>query len=300
MLAIRQYTFGGPEVLEVAEVDRPRPGPGEVLVRVAATSVNAADWKVRAGLVGKLGDPPLTLGLDVSGVVDELGPGVDRFAVGDPVYGMVFGGANAEYVVAQAHTLAPKPRNVDLVQAAALPTAALTAWQALAALGAGQRVLVHAAAGGVGHLAVQIAKHRGAFVIGTARAVNHGYLRGLGADEVIDYTAVDFGSVARDVDIVLDLVGGEYGSRSLPVLGPHGRLIDTQGSDAEADPRYERFYVEPAGVSLREITTMVERGHLQATIDRVLPLSEAAQAHRLSEAGRVRGKIVLVAWNPPA
>ncbi|MGY1865808.1 MULTISPECIES: NADP-dependent oxidoreductase [Nocardia] len=300
MLAIRQYTFGGPEVLEVAEVDRPRPGPGEVLVRVAATSVNAADWKVRAGLVGKLGDPPLTLGLDVSGVVDELGPGVDRFAVGDPVYGMVFGGANAEYVVAQAHTLAPKPRNVDLVQAAALPTAALTAWQALAALGTGQRVLVHAAAGGVGHLAVQIAKHRGAFVIGTARAVNHGYLRGLGADEVIDYTAVDFGSVTRDVDLVLDLVGGEYGSRSLLVLGPHGRLIDTQGSDAEADPRYERFYVEPAGVSLREITTMVERGHLQATIDRVLPLSEAAQAHQLSEAGRVRGKIVLVAWNPPA
>ncbi|MGY2005371.1 NADP-dependent oxidoreductase [Nocardia gipuzkoensis] len=300
MLAIRQYTFGGPEVLEVAEVDRPRPGPGEVLVRVAATSVNAADWKVRAGLVGKLGDPPLTLGLDVSGVVDELGTGVDRFAVGDPVYGMVFGGANAEYVVAQAHTLAPKPRNVDLVQAAALPTAALTAWQALAALGTGQRVLVHAAAGGVGHLAVQIAKHRGGFVIGTARAVNHGYLRGLGADEVIDYTAVDFGSVARDVDLVLDLVGGEYGSRSLQVLGPHGRLIDTQGSNAEADPRYERFYVEPAGVSLREITTMVERGHLQATIDRVLPLSEAAQAHRLSEAGRVRGKIVLVAWNPPA
>ncbi|MBF6226480.1 NADP-dependent oxidoreductase [Nocardia abscessus] len=299
MLAIRQYMFGGPEVLEVAEVDRPRPGPGEVLVRVAATSVNAADWKVRAGLIGELGDPPLTLGLDVSGVVDELGPGVDRFAVGDPVYGMVFGGANAEYVVAQAHTLAPKPSNIDLVQAAALPTAALTAWQALAALGAGQRVLVHAAAGGVGHLAVQIAKHRGAFVIGTARAVNHGYLRGLGADEVIDYTAVDFGSFTRDVDIVLDLVGGEYGSRSLPMLRPHGRLIDTQGSDAEADPRYERFYVEPSGVSLREITTMVERGYLQATIDRVFPLSEAAQAHRLSEAGQVRGKIVLVAWNPP-
>ncbi|WP_280475197.1 NADP-dependent oxidoreductase [Nocardia asiatica] len=299
MLAIRQYTFGGPEVLEPAEVDRPRPGPGEVLVRVAATSVNPADWKVRAGLIGMAVDPPLTLGFDVSGVVDELGPGVDRFAVGDPVYGMVFGGANAEYVVAQAHTLASKPANIDLVQAAALPTAASTAWQALAALGAGQRVLVHAAAGGVGHLAVQMAKHRGAFVIGTARAANHEYLRGLGADEVIDYTAVGFESAARDVDIVLDLVGGEYGSRSLRVLRANGRLIDTQGSDAEADPRYERFYVEPAGASLREITTMVERGFLQVTIDRVLPLSEAAQAHRLSEAGRVRGKIVLVAWNPP-
>ncbi|WP_159837446.1 NADP-dependent oxidoreductase [Nocardia sp. CY41] len=300
MLAITQYAFGGPEVLQVVEVDRPRPGPGEVLVRVAATSVNAADWKVRAGLLGQLGDPPLTLGLDVSGVVAELGPGADRFAVGDPVYGMVFGGANAEYVVAPAQTLAPKPRNVDLVHAAALPTAALTAWQALAALGAGQRVLVHAAAGGVGHLAVQIARHRGAYVIGTARAVNHEYLRELGADEVIDYTATDFAAAVRDVDIVLDLVGGAYGSRSLAVLRPDGRLIDTQGSDAEADPRYERFYVEPSGASLREITTMVERGRLRVTIDRILPLPEAAKAHELSEAGRVRGKIVLVAWAPPA
>ncbi|MFI9408952.1 NADP-dependent oxidoreductase [Nocardia gamkensis] len=300
MLAITQYAFGGPEVLEVVEVDRPRPGPGEVLVRVAATSVNAADWKVRAGLIGKLGDPPLTLGLDVAGVVEELGAGVDRFAIGAPVYGMVFGGANAEYVVAQAHTLAAAPRNIDLVHAAALPTAALTAWQALAALGAGERVLVHAAAGGVGHLAVQIARHRGAHVIGTARAVNHEYLRGLGADEVIDYTAVDFGAAVRDVDFVLDLVGGAYGSRSLEVLRPGGRLIDTQGSDAEADPRYERFYVEPSAVSLREITTMVERGHLRATIDQVLPLSDAAKAHELGESGRVRGKIVLVAWNPPA
>lgn len=269
-------------------------------MRVAATSVNAADWKARAGLIGGLGDPPLTLGLDVSGVVDELGPGVDRFAVGDPVYGMVFGGGNAEYVVAQAATLALKPRTIDFVHAAALPTAALTAWQALAALGAGQRVLVHAAAGGVGHLAVQIAKHRGAFVVGTTRAANHAYLRGLGADEVIDYTAVDFAAAVRDVDIVLDLVGGEYGSRSAAVLRPEGRLIDTQGSDAEADPRYERFYVEPSGVSLREIATMVDRGHLRATIDQVLPLAEIAEAHRISESGRVRGKIVLVAWNPPA
>ncbi|MGK8522866.1 NADP-dependent oxidoreductase [Nocardia asteroides] len=300
MLAITQYAFGGPEVLEVVEVDRPRPGPGEVLVRVAATSVNAADWKVRAGLIGQLGDPPMTLGLDVSGVVDELGPGVSRFAVGDHVYGMVFGGANAEYVVAAENTLASKPRNIDWIHAAALPTAALTAWQALAALGTGQRVLVHAAAGGVGHLAVQTAKHRGAYVIGTARAVNHDYLRDIGADEVIDYTAVDFGSVVRDVDIVLDLVGGEYGSRSIPVLRADGRLIDAQGSDAEADPRYERFHVEPSGVSLREIATMVERGYLRPTIDQVLPLAEAAKAHRLSEAGRVRGKIVLVAWNPPA
>ncbi|MEU4340916.1 NADP-dependent oxidoreductase [Nocardia sp. NPDC023852] len=300
MLAITQKVFGGPEVLDIEEVDRPRPGAGEVLIRVAATSVNPADWKVRAGLLDRIGEPLLTLGFDVSGIIEELGPGVDRFGVGDAVYGMVFGGANAEYVVVQVHTLAPKPHHIDHVHAAALPTAALTAWQALAAIGVEQRILVHAAAGGVGHLAVQMAKHRGAYVIGTARAVNHEYLRGLGADELIDYTATDFGTAVRDLDIVLDLVGGEYGSRSARVLRADGRLIDTQGSDAEDDPRYERFYVEPSGVSLREIATMVEHGYLGVTIDQVLPLAEIAKAHQISESGRVRGKIVLVPWNPPA
>ncbi|MEV6558920.1 NADP-dependent oxidoreductase [Nocardia sp. NPDC051756] len=306
MLAIIQRTFGGPDVLETVEVARPQPGPGEVLVRVAATSVNAADWKVRAGQVPVLGNPPLTLGLDVSGIVEELGAGADRFQVGDAVYGMVMGGANAEYLVAQAHTLAPKPASLDHLHAAALPVAASTAWQALAAVGAGQRILVHAAAGGVGHLAVQIAKHRGAHVIGTARAANHEYLRELGIDEVIDYTAVDFADTVGDIDVVLDLVGGKYGARSLRVLRPNGRYLDMQGPDAETDPqletdpRYERFYVEPAGVSLREIATMVDRGHLRVTVDQVLPLADVAKAHQLSESGRVRGKIVLAAWNSPA
>ncbi|MEU7764794.1 NADP-dependent oxidoreductase [Nocardia sp. NPDC049190] len=299
MLAITQTRFGGPEVLDIVEVDKPRPGVGEILVRVAATSVNPADWKVRAGLVDGLGTPPLTLGFDVSGIVEELGPGVDRFGVGDAVYGMVLGGAYAEYVVAQPHTLAPKPRTIDHAHAAALPSAALTAWQALAAIGAGQRILVHAAAGGVGHLAVQIANHRGAYVIGTARSANHDYLRELGVAELIDYTTADFGTLVRDVDIVLDLIGGAYGSRSAATLRPDGRLIDTQGSDAGADPRYERFYAEPSGVSLREIATMVERGSLRVTIDQVLPLAEVATAHQLSESGRVRGKIVLAPWNPP-
>ncbi|MFI6166779.1 NADP-dependent oxidoreductase [Nocardia sp. NPDC051052] len=306
MLAIIQRAYGGPDVLETVEVARPQPGPGEVLVRVAATSVNAADWKLRVGQVGALGSLPLTLGLDVSGIVEELGSGVERFQVGDAVYGMVFGGANAEYLVAQAYTLALKPASLDHIHAAALPVAASTAWQALAALGAGQRILVHAAAGGVGHLAVQIAKHRGAYVIGTARTTNHEYLRELGIDEVIDYTAVDFADTVGDIDVVLDLVGGDYGSRSLRVLRPNGRYLDMQGPDAEpdprveTDPRYERCYVEPSGVSLREITTMVDRGHLRVTIDQVLPLADLAKAHQLSESGRVRGKIVLTAWNSPA
>ncbi|MFC9437558.1 NADP-dependent oxidoreductase [Nocardia sp. NPDC057030] len=305
MLAIIQRAFGGPDVLQQTEVDQPRPGPGEVLVRVVATSVNAADRKVRAGQLPVLGSPPLTLGLDVSGIVEELGPGAGRFQRGDAVHGMVMGGANAEYLVAQEHTLALKPARLDHVHAAALPVAASTAWQALAAVGAGQRVLVHAAAGGVGHLAVQIAKHRGAHVIGTARAGNHEYLRELGIDEVIDYTAVDFADAVGDIDVVLDLVGGEYGARSLRVLRPNGRYLDMQGPDSATDPgdatdpRYERFYVEPSGVSLREIATMVDHGHLRVTVDQVLPLADVAKAHQLGESGRVRGKIVLTAWNSP-
>ncbi|WP_328401384.1 NADP-dependent oxidoreductase [Nocardia sp. NBC_00403] len=301
MLAITQKTYGGPEVLETVEVDRPRPGAGEVLVRVAATAVNAADWKVRSGLIRELGDPPFTLGFDVSGVVEELGPGTTRFQLGAEVHGMVLGrfGAYAEYVVVQEVALAAKPATLDHVRAAALPTAALTAWQALADLRPGQRVLVHAAAGGVGHLAVQIAKSRGAHVVGTARGSNHEFLSDIGADELIDYTTTDFATAVQNIDVVLDLVGGEYGSRSLPVLAPGGRLIDAQGDDAEADPRYRRHYVVPSGTGLEEITAAVERGELRVEIDQVMSLSEVAKAHQLSESGRVRGKIVLIPWNPP-
>ncbi|WP_330254742.1 NADP-dependent oxidoreductase [Nocardia sp. NBC_00565] len=302
MLAITQQTFGGPEVLEIVEVDRPSAGPGEVVVRVAATGMNAADWKLRSGLVRKLGDPPFTLGFDVSGIVDEVGAGVERFQLGDEVYGMVLSrsGGYAEYVVAQADILAPKPAIIDHIHAAALPTAVLTAWQGLAGVVAGQRVLVHAAAGGVGHFAVQLAKDRGAYVIGTARAAKHEFLRELGADEVIDYTTTDFADAVRDIDLVFDLVGGAYGSRSLPVLRAGGRLIDAQGNDAEDDPRYERLYVSPSGNDLRDIADLLEHGRLRVEIDQVLPMAEVVKAHQLSESGRVRGKIVLVPWNSPA
>ncbi|MFI6365481.1 NADP-dependent oxidoreductase [Nocardia sp. NPDC050630] len=301
MLAITQQRFGGPEVLEIVEVDRPSAGPGEVLVRVAATGMNAADWKLRSGLVRKLGDPPFTLGFDVSGIVDAVGAGVERFRVGDEVYGMVLSrsGGYAEYVVAQEEFLAPKPAILDHIHAAAVPTAVLTAWQGLTEVVAGQRVLVHAAAGGVGHFAVQIAKDRGAYVIGTARAANHEFLRGIGADELIDYTTSDFAGIVRDVDVVFDLVGGDYGSRSLPVLAADGRLIDAQGNDADSDPRYERLYVDPSGRDLRELTALFETGRLHVEVDQVLPMAEVVKAHHLSESGRVRGKIVLVPWNSP-
>ncbi|GAB4589870.1 NADP-dependent oxidoreductase [Nocardia sp. IFM 10818] len=298
MKAISQRTLGGPDVLETVEVDIPRPGPGEVLVRIAATSVNAADRKLRSGAIDKLGPPPFTLGLDVSGVVAAVGRQVTRFRPGDAVFGMVVSsaGAYAEYTVTPADFLAAKPAGIDHVHAAALPSAALTAWQALAGVRPGQRVLVHAAAGGVGHLAVQIAKARGAFVVGTARAANHEFLRGLGIDELIDYSTTDFTGVLTGMDVVLDLVGGDYTARSLTVLHPGGRLIDAQGERPLADPRYHRHYVEPSSRDLRELTDAVERGRLRVEVQRVMPLAEAAEAHKLSEAGRVRGKIVLVPW----
>jgi NADPH:quinone reductase-like Zn-dependent oxidoreductase len=287
MRAINQQVFGGPEVLQVVDVDPPEPGPGEVLVRVRAAGVNPADWKVRAGLVDRLGSPPFRLGYDVSGEVD-----------GREVYALWLTrwGAYAEYVAVPEEALAPKPPSLDHVHAAALPTAALSAWQALvnvAEVQPGQRVLIHAAAGGVGHLAVQIAKAVGAHVIGTARAANHGFLRELGADELIDYTTTDFTAALRDVDVVYDLVGSDYGSRSLAVLAPTGMLLDAVGDDAEGDPRYRRFYVNPSGADLARITELVETGKLRVHVEQVLPLEDAAKAHKLSETGRVRGKIVL-------
>jgi NADPH:quinone reductase-like Zn-dependent oxidoreductase len=164
----------------------------------------------------------------------------------------------------------------------------LTGWQGLTEVVAGQRVLVHAAAGGVGHFAVQIAKHRGASAIGTARATNHEFLRERGVDEVIGYTTTDFADAVRDIDVVFDLVGGQYGSRSLPVLTDGGRLIDAQGIDAEDDPRYERLYATPFGSDLRELAAFFEDGRLRVEIDQVLPMADVVKAHQPSESGRVR------------
>ncbi len=298
MRAITQNRFGGPDVLEVVEVPRPTPGPGEVLIRVAATSVNPADWKLRSGEVTPLGDPPFTLGFDVSGTVVEAAADVTELRAGDQVFGLFLTrfGAYAQYVAVPANLLAIRPPELDDVRAAALPTAGLTAWQALADLRAGQRILIHAAAGGVGHLAVQIAKARGAYVIGTARTDNHEFLQSLGADELIDYTVVDFAEAAGEVDVVLDLIGGDYGQRSLRTLRADGRHIDTQGSDAEGDPRYVRFYVTPSGTDADELGTLAAQGKLRVDIARVMSLADIAEAHKLSESGHVRGKIVLTPW----
>jgi NADPH:quinone reductase-like Zn-dependent oxidoreductase len=309
MRAISQQVFGGPEVLEVIETDRPVPGPGEVLVHVHAAGVNPAEWKRRAGLLRRFGEPPFTLGLDLAGIVAATGDQTRRFRKGDAVHGAVLppGGAYAQYVAVPENSLARVPSGLDLVHAAALPTAGLTAWQSLvrvAGVRAGQRVLVHAAAGGVGHLAVQIAKAHGAYVIGTAREDKHGFVKELGADELIDYTTTDFAAVAQDIDIVLDPISGDYGLRSLDTLAPDGVLLDVRGTGPdrtairerarERSLRYVEFGFTPAGADLNEISALVERGVLRAAVEQVLPLEEAAKAHELSEAGRVKGKIVLI------
>jgi NADPH:quinone reductase-like Zn-dependent oxidoreductase len=308
MRAISQDVVGGPEVLKVVEVERPAPRPNEVLVRVRAAGVNPTDWKHRAS-GGFLGEPPFVLGWDVSGVVEEAGIGVDLFQPGDEVFAMLpypFGhGSHAEYVTAPARAFAHKPAGIDHVQAGALPLVSLTSWQALverADVRPGQRVLIHAAAGGVGHVAVQIAKERGAYVIGTASAGKHDFLREIGVDEPVDYRETDFAEVVKDVDVVLDTIGGDTAVRSLRVLRPGGLVVSILpvGSKEfyeEAQRlgvRAVRMLVDADHTGMKAIAELVEAGRLRATIAGTLPLADAAEAHALGDTGRTTGKLVLV------
>ena len=307
MRAVQQQSLGEPDVLAVVDLPKPTPRTNEVLVRVEAASVNPTDWKHR-GNGGFLGEPPFVLGWDLSGVVEEVGTGVARFAPGDEVFGMLsypFGhGAHAEYVAAPAAWFAPKPPSLDHVQAAALPLVSLTAWQALvenADIQPGQRVLIHAAAGGVGHVAVQIAKARGAHVIGTASSAKHDFLREIGVDEPIDYREVDIAEAVSDVDAVLDTIGGTTSLASLRTLKPGGVVVSILpvGSDdfyREAEQlgvRAIRMLVDSSRHDLVSITELVEKGELRATIADVFPLEQAAEAHRRGETGRTTGKMVL-------
>ncbi|WAZ25830.1 NADP-dependent oxidoreductase [Streptomyces cinnabarinus] len=308
MRAISQDVLGGPEVLKVVELERPAPRPNEILVRVRAAGVNPTDWKHRT-LGGFLGQPPFVLGWDVSGVVEAVGIGVARFRPGDEVFGMLpypFGhGSHAEYVTGPARAFALKPAVIDHTQAGALPLVSLTAWQALvetADLQPGQRVLIHAAAGGVGHVAVQIAKARGAHVIGTASEGKHDVLRKLGADELIDYRSTDFAGAVRDVDVVLDTIGDDYSLRSLRVLRRGGLLVSILpvGSaelyeEAERlGVRAVRMLVDASHSGMKAIAGLVDKGALRATIAGTFPLAEAAEAHRIGDLGRTTGKLVLL------
>ncbi|MER6568289.1 NADP-dependent oxidoreductase [Streptomyces sp. NPDC001093] len=317
MRAVVQDGFGGPEVLRVQQVPRPVPLPTEVLVRVHAAGINPVDWKTRGGtgMAGVLGEPPFTLGWDVSGVVEEVGFGVTTLKAGDEVYGMPWfpraANAYAEYVTAPARQFARKPATLDHVHAAAVPLAALTAWQAVvdtAHVRAGRRVLVTAAAGGVGHFAVQFARHLGAHVIATASAARHPWLKELGADETLDYTTTRFEDAADDVDVVIDLVGDAHDStstRSLKVLRPGGLLVAipagvspelAQAAEA-AGVRVTPFLVEPDGAALTTIADLIDAGHVAVEVEETFPLEQAGAAHARGEAGRTRGKLVLTVAN---
>ncbi|GEK03268.1 NADP-dependent oxidoreductase [Streptomyces sp. 1-11] len=308
MRAIGQDVLGGPEVLREVRLERPAPRPNEVLVRVRAAGVNPTDWKHRA-TGGFLGEPPFVLGWDVSGEVAETGIGVAAFRPGDEVFGMLpypFGhGSHAEYVTVPARALTHKPASIDHVQAGALPLVSLTAWQALtehADVRPGQRVLVHAAAGGVGHVAVQIAKARGAYVIGTASAGKHGFLREIGVDEAVDYRSTDFAEAVRDIDVVLDTLGGDTSVRSLRVLRPGGVVVSILpvGSPEfyeEAERlgvRAVRMLVDADRSGMNAVAELVESGRLRATVAGTFPLAEAAKAHELGDTGRTTGKLVLL------
>jgi NADPH:quinone reductase-like Zn-dependent oxidoreductase len=307
MRAIRQEVLGGPEVLHEVEMDKPEAGISQVLVRVQAAGVNPTDWAHRAHPIF-LGPPPIVLGWDVSGTVEATGFGVTLFQPGDEVFGMLpypFGhGSHAEYVAAPARAFARKPDAIGHVQAGALPLAALTAWQALhdtAGLQAGQRVLIHAAAGGVGHLAVQVAKARGAYVVGTASAGHHAMLRDLGADELIDYTTTDFTQAATDIDVVLDSISGEYSARSLATLRPGGLLVSLRpyapqipAQAASLGVRATMMLVEHDHAGMTAIADLAASGRLRPVIADTFPLADAAKAHALGEASHVGGKLVLV------
>jgi len=302
MNAVRVHAFGGPDVLKMEQTPRPEPGPGEVLIRVHAAGVNPVDWKTREGHTGHR--LPLTPGWDVAGVIESTGGGVKGLNPGDQVYGyfdLTRDGAYADYVAVPAAEVALKPRTLDYTQAAAIPLSALTAWQALfdaGGLRAGQKILVHGAAGGVGSFAVQLAKWKGAYVIGTASLGNLKFVRDLGANEVIDYTRTRFEDIVHDADMVLDTLGGDTQKRSWRVLKKGGILVSLPSRPSEKEAaahgvRQAYFNVRPNTAQLTEITALVDCGKLRPVVESVLPLADARLAQEISQAGHTRGKIVL-------
>ncbi|MGE5311228.1 MAG: NADP-dependent oxidoreductase [Nitrospirota bacterium] len=313
MKAIAIREFGGRDKLERMDLPVPEVGAGEVLVRVKGAGVNPVDWKIREGRLKDLFPHrfPLIPGWDAAGIVEKIGPGVTRFRVGDEIFAycrkpVVQGGAYAEYIALTEEHMAVKPRNTTFTEAAGIPLAALTAYQALvdaAGVRSGERVLIHAAAGGVGGFGVQIAKDRGALVWGTAGSRNEDYVRSLGAERVIDYSRDDFRKVVRSaypdgVDVVFDCVGGDVLKESVEIVRKGGRLISIVDSLDERslgrpDIRFEFVFVAPNSTELSELGQMVEQGRLRVHLEEVLPLEAAAKAHELSESRHTRGKIVL-------
>jgi NADPH:quinone reductase-like Zn-dependent oxidoreductase len=304
MKAVRIHRFGEADVVQVEDVEQPVAGEGEILVRVRAASVNPVDYKIRRGQYPPVKEEmlPITQGRDFAGTVEALGDGVDGFRPGMAVYGMLppERGAFAEFVAAKAAGTAPAPQGQDYAQAAAVPLAALTAWQGLfehGGLEAGQRVLIHGGAGGVGHFAVQFARSVGATVLTTVSGQDADFVRELGADRAIDYKSERFEEIARDIDLVYDLIAGETQQRSWSVLKDGGRLVSTlsEPSQEEAARRHVRalrYTARPDGAQLAEIARLIEQRKVRPVVDMTFPMTEAARAQEHLEQQHVRGKIV--------
>jgi NADPH:quinone reductase-like Zn-dependent oxidoreductase len=297
MQAIVVRETGDPSVLRMEELERPEPSDGEVLIRVFAASVNPVDWKYRRGFAPK--PLPAVLGNDVSGVVEVSR--AEGFAEGDEVFGLAASGGYAQFATSPAGILAQKPAGVSHEQAAGIPVAGLTAWQALfdrAGLERGQTALVAGAAGGVGHVAVQFAKRAGARVIGTGSSRNREFVLGLGADEYVDYTEQDVAEAVSGVDVAFDTVGGETTQSLLPAVRDGGILVTIAGPPPEQEAsqrgvRAELLIMSPNSEQLRRIAELVAAGEVHLEIAQALPLAEVSRAHELSESGHTRGKIIL-------
>ena len=306
MQAIQIQEFGDPQVLQVKEISIPAPGPGELLVRGHAAAVNPVDTSIRAGRAGGLSGAslPYVPGFDVSGTVTAIGSDVVNFKVDDEVFAMVDlrrGGAYAEYAIVLENEAALKPTRVNHAEAAAIPLVALTAWQALfevAKLQKGQTILIHAGAGGVGSIAVQLAKWRGAHIVATASDYNHNFLRELGVDVPVDYRTQNFEDFASDVDVVLDPIGGDTQVRSLQILKEGGILVSivgltSEGRNPSRNVRATSILVRPNSVQLSEIGELIQNGIINPIVSYRFPLEQAPLAHEQSQTRRTRGKIVI-------
>lgn len=302
MKAIRIHEFGGPEVMKYDEIPKPEPGPGEIRIRIIASGVNPIDWKLRKGLLGNF-LLPMVIGLDIAGIVDATHQEEKLFQVGEEVFAKIpIGkGGYTEYTVVNSAQVARKPKSIGFVESAAIPTAGLAAWQSLfdiAGLEKGQSILIHGAAGGVGTFAVQFARWKGAYVIGTASGGNVQFLKSIGADEVIDYKNQQFESLVSNIDVVLDTVGGDTFERSWKVLKPGGFLVTTVASIPEGVPekydvRAKTLITQPDGEELAQIASIIDEKQIKPIVTTVLPLKEAQKAHEMSESRHIRGKIVL-------
>ncbi len=305
MRAVRIHNYGGQEQMVLESIAVPKPAAGEVLIKVHAAGVNPVDWKIREGYLAEVipHTLPLTLGWDFAGEVAAVGKSVEKWRVGDAVYAhsdLSKNGAYAEYIIVSADEIAPKPKTLNWKKSAAVPLVTLTAWQALNDIGQmkqGDRVLIHAGAGGVGIAAIQLAKQAGATVYTTASSRNIEFLKSLGADEVVDYTRQDFSKLA-DLDIVFDTMGGEVLEKTWATLKKGGCLISiaeipNQELAAKHEVNANFCFVQASSGKLSEISNLIDSGYVTVEVDSVFRLDDIAKAHAKSESGHTRGKIVI-------